>query len=120
MMIELRDLISMGALLVALLSVILVSRNSRRATTVNAQAVDLTRIRDLRHELGEAKSELDSVKKQVTDLARQLTEASDAATQAYRDRAEMLRYARMPGVTLEDWLARFDTGPAALNGRMDG
>ncbi len=114
MKIETRDLITLFSVLVALISMIVVSRNSRKATAVQTENVDLARIRDLRIELRETKDELDHVKGQVAKLSRQLTEASDAATEAYRERAEMLRYARMPGMDLEGWLARFDSRPPGI------
>lgn len=111
-MIELRDAITMASLAIALLSVILVSRNSRKATAVQMQNVDLTRIRDLRHELAETKSELHEVKVQAAQLAAQLTAANEAGVEAAKREAEMLMYARMPGVTIEDWRDRFDVPPA--------
>lgn len=111
-MIELRDAITLAAVMVSLVSMILVSRNSRRATAVNAQSTDLARIRDLRAELREVKDELDAVRTQALKLNRQLIDANDVARAAYQERAEMLRYARMPGVSIDDWIARFDS-PAA-------
>lgn len=118
MTLEMRDLIAIGAIVISLVSVLLVSRNARRANSIHAQNTDLTRIRDLRSELAETKTELNAVKGQVHAVSLQLTEASEAATRAYRERQEMIRYARMPGVTLEEWLRRFDT-PPELNGRID-
>lgn len=119
MTLDIRDVLMGVSLLIAAASMILVSRNARRATAVQRQNTDLTRIRDLRNELRETKDELDVVREQATLLNRQLVEANGAATAAYRERAEMLRYARMPGVTLEDWISRFDA-PPAINGRIDG
>lgn len=108
MTVELRDVIAVFSVLVAVISVVLVSRNARRATAVNAQNLDLARIRDLRAELKETKDELDNVRKQASELATHLTEANERAISYARNEAEMLRYARMPGVTIEDWLRRFD------------
>jgi septal ring factor EnvC (AmiA/AmiB activator) len=115
-MIELRDVIAGLAVLVALVSMVIVSRNARRATSVHAQNTDLTRIRDLRAELKETKDDLDRVKAQATQLNIQLQEANDAAMTAYRQRAEMLRYAQIPGMDMNAWLARF-APPEALAGR---
>lgn len=117
MTLETRDMITLLSVLVALASMVIVSRNARRATAVQAQNTDLARIRDLRSELAETKHELDEVKKQATQLAMQVTAANEAATVAYRQRAEMLLYARMPGVTIEDWLRHFDQTPPELTER---
>jgi chromosome segregation ATPase len=115
--IDLRDLISALAVLVAAASMLIVSRNARRATSVQTQSTDLTRIRDLRMELRETKDDLDRCKTQVTQLSRQLTEASDAALESYRERMEMVRYAAIPGMDMSQWRARFDPPkpPAALD-----
>jgi len=118
---ETRDVLTICSLLVAALSMILVSRNARRATAVQAQNTDLARIRDLRSELAETKTELDETRAQVNrartealQLAVQVQTMNDALTQAYQRHAEMLMYARMPGVKIEDWLARFDQTPPEL------
>lgn len=97
---------------------LIVNRNAKRATTVQNQSTDLTRIRDLRSELRETKDDLDRCKTQVTQLSRQLTEASDAALESYRERMEMIRYAAIPGMDMDQWRARFDPPklPPALNG----
>jgi septal ring factor EnvC (AmiA/AmiB activator) len=116
MTIELRDVIAALSVIVALASMIIVSRNARRATTVNAQNMDLTRIRDLRQELKETKDELDRAKAQATQLTIQLQEANEAAMTAYRQRAEMLRFAQMPGMDMSTWLSRF-APPVALSDR---
>jgi septal ring factor EnvC (AmiA/AmiB activator) len=116
MKIESHDLIAGLSVLAALVSMLIVSRNARRATAVQTQNVDLARIRDLRQELRETKDELDHVKAQIGRLSRQLDEASTAATEAYRERAEMLRYARMPGMDLESWIRRFDGQSPGLTG----
>jgi hypothetical protein len=122
--IELRDAITLAALAVSLLSVILVSRNSRKATSVQMQNTDLTRIRDLRHELAETKTELSQtrseltvVKGQVADLSIQLDAANERSLQHARREIEMIQYARMPGVTMEDWLEHFDQVPPELGPR---
>jgi septal ring factor EnvC (AmiA/AmiB activator) len=114
--IELRDWIALGSVLLALASMVIVSRNARRATSVNAQTLDLARIRDLRQELKETRDELDKVKAQTSQLSLQLTEANAAALEAYRERAEMLRYAQMPGMDIETWLRRFS--PPQLGGTI--
>lgn len=111
MTMEPRDVIAFVSVLVALLGMVLVSRNARRATSVQSENADLVRIRELRIELRETKDELDHVKSQVERLSRRLDEANDAATTAYRDRAEMLRVARTPGMDLDNWLVRFDSRP---------
>lgn len=118
MNLETRDLLTILSLVIAALSMIVVSRNARRATAVQTEATDLARIRDLRVELAETKKELHEVKVQATQLAAQVGAANEAATIAYRLRAEMLIYARMPGVTIEDWLRHFDQAPPELNSRQ--
>lgn len=117
MTLEMRDILTILSILVAAASMILVSRNSRKATAVQAQNTDLARIRDLRAELAATKDELHEVRTQATALAAQVTAANEAATVAYRHRAEMLIYARMPGVTIEDWLRHFDQAPPELDQR---
>ena len=119
MRLETRDVLTFMAILISAVSMILVSRNARRATSVQAQNVDLARIRDLRSEVSDLKSDLDRAQQQVTRLARALDEANDAAMTLGRDRAEMLRFARMPGMDLELWLKRFDNRPPQLNGIID-
>lgn len=111
---ETRDLITILAVLVSLASMLVVSRNARRATKVQAQNTDLTRIRDLRAELRETKDELTHVKDQATALSLQLNAAHERSIEFARKEIEMLQYARMPGVTMEDWLKRFDS-PQAIN-----
>lgn len=118
-MIEFRDLLALLAVVVSVTSVVLVTRNARRANAIHTQNVDLTRIRDLRSELRETKEELDAVKLQATKLIHQLEAANAAATEAIRQQHEMIRYGQMPGVDMQDWLARFDV-PPSINGRMDG
>lgn len=104
---ELRDLIAAASVILAVVSMVIVSRNARRATSVNAQNLDLARIRDLRSELKETREELDKCKAQASQLQLQMQEANDAAMTAYRERAEMLRYASMPGMDIDTWLERF-------------
>jgi septal ring factor EnvC (AmiA/AmiB activator) len=117
--IETRDVLTFLSILAMLASMMVVSRNARRATSVQTENIELTRIRDLRAELRETKQELDEVKGQVTNLTRQLVEANDAAMDAYRARAEMLRWARMPGMDMPRWLGQFDAPPEAIGGRID-
>jgi hypothetical protein len=114
---ETRDVIAILSIFAAVVSMIIVSRNARRATGVQLQNIDLTRIRDLRSELAEVTSELHRTKMQITELTVQVTAANEAATGAYRQQAEMLLYARMPGVTIEDWLRHFGQAPPALTER---
>lgn len=109
--VELRDWVALAAVVISLASMVIVSKNARRATAVNAQNLDLARIRDLRHELKETRDELDKVKTQAASLAAQLQEANTAALEAYRERAEMRRYAQMPGMDIETWLTRFSPPP---------
>jgi hypothetical protein len=61
--------------------------------------------------LRETKDELDHVKGQVKSLSLQMAAANDAAMEAMMQRQEMLRYAAMPGVTIEDWRKRFEVPP---------
>jgi len=103
---------------VSIVSMVIVSRNARRATSVNAQNLDLVRIRDLRQELSETRNELDKCKSEVRGLSVQLEEASQAALAAYREREEMRRYAQMPGMDIETWLRRF-VPPQQLSGTLD-
>lgn len=119
MTVEIRDIITAVSVLVAFIGMMLVNRNAKRALRPAAENTDLTRIRDLRGELAETKAELTAVKGQVHTLSLQLTAANEDAMAAYRERHEMLRYARMPGVNIDDWLARFDQMPPELNGRPD-
>lgn len=112
MTLETRDLITILAVIVSAASILIVSRNARRATKVQAQNTDLTRIRDLRAELRETKDELTHVKDQAIALSAQLSAAHDRSMEFARKEIEMLQYARMPGVTMEDWLKRFDSQPS--------
>lgn len=120
MKIDLRDLVAILSVLVAAASMLIVSRNARKATAVQTQNMDLARIRDLRQELRETKGDLDACKVQVTELSRQLTEASEAAMSSYRERMEMIRYAQIPGMDIDRWLQRFEMPPPALNGKNNG
>jgi uncharacterized protein (DUF3084 family) len=117
MTIELRDVITGLSVIVAVIGMLIVNRNAKRALRPAMENTDLARIRDLRSELAEAKQELDAVRGQVHALNIQAKAANDAALEAYRERQEMLSFARMPGVTMEDWLRRFDQAPPELNGR---
>lgn len=108
MTLEIRDALTLASIIIAAISMYLVNRNARRATSQAAENTDMARIRDLRAELKETETELGLMRGQVTDLNRRLTEANEAAMEAYRQRFEMLRYAKMPGVTIEEWILRFD------------
>lgn len=121
MTLEMRDVLTILSILIAAGSMILVSRNARRATAVQAQNTDLARIRDLRSELAETKAELGETRQEVHrakaeagKLAIQVQTINDSLSDAYRLHAEMLTFARMPGVTIEDWLNRFDQTPPEL------
>jgi uncharacterized coiled-coil protein SlyX len=116
--IETRDLVALLAVCVSLVSMIVVSRSARRATAVNAQNLDLVRIRDLRSELTETRAELDKCKSEVRSLSIQIEEANQAALAAYREREDMRRYAQMPGMDIETWLRRF-VPPQQLSGTLD-
>lgn len=97
---EFRDVLTVGALVATLLGTLLVSRNARKATSVNAQNVDLARIRDLRSELAETKNELEACKTQATELNRKLQISNREASQAWLELAELKRLAHRPGMTL--------------------
>lgn len=97
---EFQHVIGILALLVSLASMLVVSRNARRATSVNEQTLALARIRDLRSELTEAETK-------TKQLSAQLTEATEFGNRMLRERMEMIRYAQMPGVGINDWLDRF-------------
>jgi uncharacterized coiled-coil DUF342 family protein len=116
--IETRDLVSLLAVIVSIVSMIIVSRSARRATSVNAQNLDLVRIRDLRAELSETRNEMDKCRSEVRSLTVQLEEANQAALKAYREREDMRRYAQMPGMDIETWLRRF-LPPQQLSGTID-
>jgi len=118
MEIHTRDLVTLLSVIVALVIGLLANRNAKRALRPQAENTDLTRIRDLRAELTEAKHECDTLRGQLHQLNIQAKAANDSAMDAYRERQEMLSFARMPGVTIEDWLRRFDQAPPELNGRL--
>jgi hypothetical protein len=118
MHIEVRDVIAFMAILASIVSMIVVSRNARKATSVHTENVDLARIRDLRQELKETRQELAETKAEVEQLMLRLQEANAAATAAYREREEMRRYAQMPGMDIETWLRRF-AHPTQLNGTLE-
>ncbi len=120
MTIEIRDVITAASVIVSLVAMLLINRNAKRALRPVAENTDLTRIRDLRAELTEAKHECDTLRGQLHQLNIQAKAANDSAMDAYRERQEMLSFARMPGVTIEDWLARFDQAPPELNGGHRG
>lgn len=118
-MIEIRDMVAIVSVVVALVSMLIVSRNARKATAVNAQNLDLARIRDLRSELTETKKELDEVRVQARELSAHLTEANERAIMYARREAEMLNYARIPGMDIDTWLRRFDPDDThEINGRV--
>lgn len=97
---EFRDIVAGLSVLIAIASMLVVSRNARRATSVNEQTLALTRIRDLRSELTEAETK-------TKQLSAQLTEATEFGSRMLRERMEMIRYAQMPGVDIHDWLDRY-------------
>lgn len=112
MKIEFRDLIALISACIAIGSMLIVSRNARRATNVQTQNTDLTRIRDLRAELREAKDELNHVKEQVTNLSMQLTAANERSMAYARREIEMMQYAHMPGMDIVMWRKRFESPPS--------
>lgn len=120
MTIETRDVLTALSILATFIAMWLVNRNAKRALRPQTENTDLTRIRDLRLELRETKTEVDALQGTVHRLTLQVAEANEAAMQAYRDRQEMLRYARMPGMDIDSWLRRFDQAPPELNGPAAG
>lgn len=118
MTIELRDLLTLGVLLASILSIAVVSRNARRATAVNAQNVDLARIRELRAELRETQSDLEACKDQVSELSRKLTVANRDGAQAWMELAELKRLAHRPDMTMVRF--REYIGPLPTEGLPDG
>ncbi len=112
---EFRDMLALGAIIVSLISAVMVSRNGRAATSVNAANVDLARIRDLRSEVTETKNDLiatrnelkdtrrdlDHCREQVAELSRQLQTANRDAGQAWLELAELRRLAHRPDMTIE-------------------
>lgn len=115
--IELRDILTAAAILGTFVSVYLVNRNAKRSWALQqkqAQAAsentDLTRIRDLRSEVTEANARITSLNARITEMEQHLTDANRRAMVYAQREAEMFRYARMPGVTMDDWLDRFDNG----------
>lgn len=117
MPIEIRDVLTALAIAAAVVSTLLVNRNAKRATAVQLQNADLTRIRDLRAELKETKDEVALLRRQVTEMEQHMAEANQRAY-AYAEREiEMRAYARMPGMTIELWRARFDDDAPAVSAR---
>ncbi len=107
MTVELRDLIALLAILASVVSMALVSRNARKATNVNEQSLTLTRVRDLRHELTETETKLKQVNAQQADASAMYEEAAEFGRRMLQERMEMIRYAQMPGMDMETWLARY-------------
>lgn len=107
MNIEPRDLIAICSILIAVVSMLVVSRNAKKAHAVQLQNTDLTRIRDLRAELKEVRDELRGVSAEAANMRRQMTQTNEFANELLRERMEMIRYAQMPGVTITDWLERY-------------
>lgn len=115
MNIELRDLLSIVLAAITLLSIVVVSRNARRATAVNAENVDLARIRELRAEVRETQTDLDVCRTQVAELSRKLTVANRDGAQAWMELAELKRLAHRPDMTLVRF--REYIGPVPEEGR---
>lgn len=125
MMIDPQMALSVLAILAACLGPILISRNTRRATAVTAQGIDLQRIRDLRQETVELRAEVTQVrgemegaKGQATALRRQLEESNrraeafrEQAEVAWREVAEVRRLAHSPGMTIPVLLERIGPPP---------
>lgn len=112
MSIEPRDVITGLSVIVAFIGMMLVNRNAKRALRPAAENTDLTRIRDLRQELRETKDEVSHLRVQITDMSIQLNSANERSMAYARREVEMIQYAQMPGVTMDDWRRRFDVPPA--------
>lgn len=115
--ITMRDLITAASVVVAFIAMRRANRNAKHALRPAVENVDLTRIRDLRSELAETKTELNHVKAQVSEVSTQLSEAHDRYLALARREIEMVQYANMPGVTIEDWRQRFSQPPEAIGHR---
>ncbi len=107
MTIELRDLVGILSLFVAAISMVVVSRNSRKATGVNEQQLTLARVRDLRNELTETEARFKGVNEQLDRASAQLEAAELFGRRMLLERMEMIRYAQMPGMDIDQWLARY-------------
>jgi biopolymer transport protein ExbB/TolQ len=93
---------------IAVASMLRISRNARSANAIQKENLELNRIGRLRSELDATESKLTAANRQMEELLARLAEANDRAITSARREAEMLRYARMPGTTMVDWLRRFD------------
>lgn len=113
MNLEVRDVLTLGVLIASVLSMILVSRNARRATAVNAQNVDLARIRELRAEVQDVRSELGVCKEQASELSRKLGVANRDGAQAWTELAELKRMAHRPDMTMPRFREYVGPLPAA-------
>lgn len=107
MTLEIRDILTLIVIVVSIGSTLLVNRNSRNATQVNAQSLDLSRIRDLRTEVSEAKAdlaatrtELNACQQQAAELHRRLLVSNREAGEAWTELAELKRLAHRPGMTI--------------------
>jgi signal transduction histidine kinase len=100
MILELRDVLTIVVILVSAVSILVVSRNARKATSVNSQSVDLARIREQRAEIRETQADLDTCKTQLAELSRKLTVANRDGARAWMELAELKRLAHRPDMTL--------------------
>lgn len=115
--VTMRDLITAASVIVAFIAMRRGNRNAKMALKPAVENVDLTRIRDLRSELAETKTELNHVKAQVGEVSAQLGEAHERYLALARREIEMVQYANMAGVTIEDWRQRFSQPPEAIGHR---
>jgi uncharacterized protein YlxW (UPF0749 family) len=88
------------ALFLTAVSMVLVNRNARRATSVQAENRDLARIRDLRAELTDTRKELDQCHEAVADLNRKLKVSNRDAETAWIELLALKRMAHRPDMTL--------------------
>lgn len=125
---ETRDLLTLMAILVSVTTMLVVSRNARKATSVQVQNTDLTRIRDLRsevrdltHDLQTARAESVALRSENAQIRDQMVEIHKFANQMLQDRMEMIRYAQIPGVSITDWLDRYgnEDHPRPIGGTID-
>lgn len=135
MTLDTRDIIAILAIVASLTAALIASRNARRSTAVQLQQADLTRIRDLRTEVKDmtvevqaARAEAQAARSEAAELRRenaenraQMVEINEFANRLLRERMEMIRYAQMPGVDINDWLSRYgnDDHPYPIGGTID-
>ncbi len=100
---------------VSVVSMLLVSRNARRSTSVQLENVDLTRIRDLRSETKDLTEMLSKARGEADLFREKMIEMNEWGNGLLRERMEMVRYAQMPGVDINVWLDRYgDDSPHSI------